>query len=342
MKPAHFKFAVTLALAFSLAAPALAHGLIERAEPPVGGAVAEAPTHAQVWFSEPIEPRFSALEVFPAGSATRIDLGDSQVESGNSLAVSLPPDLPRGAYTVVWRVVTLNDGHETDGAYSFGVGVPAASELTSSVPRSPLDDAFRFLSLAGQSLFVGVAAFRWAIRLNDEDRFRRALFWIMHVVRTALVVGLIGALVAHLRDVDAPALEVLRTQWGALWLARAALVGAIAIWVGPLLRGGDTRPALAVGGLLLLTASFASHSAAKFGLAGAVFDWFHLLAAAVWSGGCCARPLPWRTAKENSWRTFQIWQWRRSARWSSRAFGWASGKWARGPGFCSRRTGARC
>ncbi len=276
---------VALALAFSFAAPALAHGLIEEAEPPVGGAVAASPAQVQAWFSEPMELRFSALEVFPAGSATRIDLGDSRVESGNSLAVSLPPALPRGAYTVVWRVVTLSDGHETGGAYSFGVGVSAASEPTSSAPHSLLDDVFRFLSLAGQSLFVGVAAFRWAIRLNDEDRFRLALFWIMHVVRAALVVGLIGALYAHLRDVNAPVLEVLRTQWGALWLARAALVGAIAIWIEPLLSGGDTRPALAVGGLLLLTTSFANHSAAKFGLAGAAFDWFHLLAAAVWSGG---------------------------------------------------------
>lgn len=285
MKQAHFKFAVTLALAFSLAAPAFAHGFIERAEPPVGGAVAESPAQVQVWFSEPMEPRFSALEVFPAGSAMRIDLGDSRVAWDNSLAVSLPPALPRGAYTVVWRVVTLSDGHETGGAYSFGVGASAASEPTSSAPRSPLDDVFRFLSLAGQLLFVGMAAFRWAIRLNDEDRFRLALFWVVHVVRAALVAGLIGALYAHLRDVNAPAVEVLRTQWGALWLARAALVGAVVIRIEPLLRGSDTRPALAVGGLLLLTTSLASHSAAKFGVTGAAFDWFHLLAAAVWSGG---------------------------------------------------------
>ncbi len=276
---------VALAAALSIAVPVLAHGLIERAEPPAGGAVAQSPAQVQVWFTEPIEPRFSALEVFPAGSIVRIDLGDSRIESDNSLVVSLPPDLPRGAYTVAWRVVTLGDGHETSGAYSFGVGVPAEVGQTSAAGGSPLDDAFRFLSLAGQSLFVGVAAFRWAIRLNDEDRFRRALFWVAHGARAALVVGLIGALFGHLRAVDAPALDVLRTQWGVLWLARAALVGAIAIWVGPLLRGADTRPALAVGGLLLLTTSFASHSAAKFGLAGAAFDWFHLLAAAVWSGG---------------------------------------------------------
>ena len=285
MKQAHFKFAIPLALAFGFAAPVLAHGLIEKAEPPVGGAVAESPPQVRVWFSEPIEPRFSALEVFPAGSAMRIDLGDSRVMDDNSLVVRLPPNLLRGAYTVVWRVVTLGDGHETSGAYSFGVGVPAGLEPTSPAPHSPLDDAFRFLSLAGQSLFVGVAVFRWAIRLNDEDRFRRALFWIAHVVRAALIVGWIGALYGPLRNVDAPALDVLRTQWGALWLTRAGLVGVIAIWAGPLLRGGGIRAALIVGGLLLLTTSLASHSAAKFGLIGAAFDWVHLFTAAVWSGG---------------------------------------------------------
>jgi copper transport protein len=277
--------AFALALTLSGAMTALAHGLIERAEPPVGGATASAPTRVRIWFTEPIEPRFSRLEVYPAGSSSQIDLGDVKREGDRSLAVSLPPRLPDGAYIVVWQVLTLSDGHTTSGSYSFGVGVAAEPTQTLAAERSLFADAIRFLSLGGQAVLAGVAVFRWAIRLEDEKRFRRSLFWVMHSTRAALVLGLIGSLYVQSHSAGAPAVEVLTTRWGLVWLARAALIGVVAARSDWLMRGEGAGVSLLAGGLLLLTTSLTSHSAAKFGAAGVAADWAHLLATAVWSGG---------------------------------------------------------
>src|SRR5512134_2139763 len=108
-----------------MAGPVMAHGVIVRAEPPIGGALAEAPQQVKVWTSEPFDPAFSGLEVYAADSTSRVDLGDTHVEADGALAVSLQPGLPQGVYIVAWRVFTPSDGHQTSGSYSFGVGVPA-------------------------------------------------------------------------------------------------------------------------------------------------------------------------------------------------------------------------
>lgn len=268
-----------------LARPVLAHAVIDHAQPPVGGAVADPPTRVQVWFTEPIEPRFGRLEVYAAGSGARLDLGIVRADGDRSLVVDLPPNLPQGVYIVVWQIVTLSDGHATRGEYSFGVGVPAGTIQATQTEHSLLADLFRFLSLSGQAIFVGVVVFRWAIRLEAEDKFRRALFWIAHAARAALVLGVMGSLYAQSLSLEASVLEVLTTQWGAIWLARAVMVAIIAVRVEAFVRGAETWSAILAGGFLLLTTSLTSHSAAQDGALGVAVDWAHLLATAIWSGG---------------------------------------------------------
>jgi len=292
-----------LSAALAVVSPALAHGIIERAGPPVGGAVADPPAKVQVWFTEPIEPRFSRLEVYVAGSDSRIDLGDSRPDGDRSLVVSLPPNVPQGAvYTVVWQIITVSDGHATRGEYSFGVGVPAPdTQLTTSAGRSPLADLFRFLSLGGQAIFLGVVVFRWAVRLDDEKNFRQALLWVMHLTRAALVFGLLGSLYVQSLKLDASIVETLTgTRWGAIWLARAVMVAIVAIRIGAFMRGGEKTSALLAGAFLLLTSALTSHSAAGYGALGAAMDWAHLLATAIWSGGVLCAAL----ALANGERTF--------------------------------------
>ncbi len=286
MKRVLFKLIFSLGLALGLAGSVLAHGVIERAEPPVGGAVSAAPIQVKVWFTEPVEPRFSALEVYPADSAERVDEADLQLETDGALAVSLRPNLPPGVYRVVWRVFTPGDGHQTGGAYAFGVGVAAQPLATLTTERTLLGDVVRFLLLSGQVLFVGVAVFRWAIPLPAEARFRRALGWVARLVRLALVLGFTGMLYVQAQTMGASALEALG-QGGLAWLLRAAMTVLVIVGADAWLRGPETKKGLAclAGGLLLLTTSLTSHSAAKFGLAGAAVDWLHLLGASVWLGG---------------------------------------------------------
>jgi len=98
----------------------LAHAFPDHAVPAVGGVVAQAPAELKIWFTQKLEPAFSALEVFDAKGA-RVDQGDAKVDAqdGTLLRVSLKP-LPPGTYKVVWRVVSV-DTHPTNGDFAFTV-----------------------------------------------------------------------------------------------------------------------------------------------------------------------------------------------------------------------------
>ena len=99
---------------------AFAHAFLEHADPPVGGTVSQSPKDIRLWFSEPVEPRFSKVTV-TAESPPQIltppvtrDPNDAR-----EIVVSLPV-LPAGRYKVSWRVISV-DTHETEGAFTFEV-----------------------------------------------------------------------------------------------------------------------------------------------------------------------------------------------------------------------------
>jgi len=277
-------------LAFLLAlisvVPVLAHGVIEKSEPTAGAAVAAAPREVKIWFTESVDLRLSSMEVYHIESARRVDLGEVTFHADRSVAVSLQPDLPRGAYRVTWRTYTPSDGHAANGQFTFGVGVPVDRQApTASGERDLLADAIRFLSLIGQAMFMGIAVFRWAIRLDDEPRFDRATFWAIHFLRVALGIGWLGALYMQWQSVGASLLDVLTTHWGSIWLMRLAVLSVVLFKMNSLLRGEEKSGALLAGAFLLFTFSLTSHSAAKSGLTGALMDWLHLLGTSIWSGG---------------------------------------------------------
>ena len=112
--------AVAAALALALVAPsATGHAFLDKASPPVGSSVTAAPAQVTLKFSERVEPAFSRVQVVDA-AGQRVDKADARVvDDGNVLAVSLAP-LPRGRYTVRWRVLSV-DTHVTEGDYTFEV-----------------------------------------------------------------------------------------------------------------------------------------------------------------------------------------------------------------------------
>ena len=116
------RIAITAAGAFALvlasAGAALAHAHLEKASPPVGGTVQEAPAQVAIDYSESVEPRFSTITVRDAKGA-RVDTGDVHVAPGNDreLIVGLKP-LPARRYQVTWHA-TSTDTHKTQGSYSF-------------------------------------------------------------------------------------------------------------------------------------------------------------------------------------------------------------------------------
>lgn len=99
---------------------AAAHALLVRAMPDPGSAVHESPARLKLWFSGPLEPAFSTVEVVD-GSVKRVDKGDPQVDSADHklLQVSVPR-LPAGTYRVMWRVLSV-DRHVSEGDFTFDI-----------------------------------------------------------------------------------------------------------------------------------------------------------------------------------------------------------------------------
>jgi copper resistance protein C len=97
---------------------AAAHAFLDHAEPRVGNKVASAPREVTLWFTQKLEPAFSAVTVTNA-SGQRIDTGKARV-SGNQMSVSLRSG-GTGTYHVTWHVLSV-DTHTTDGSFTFEVG----------------------------------------------------------------------------------------------------------------------------------------------------------------------------------------------------------------------------
>jgi copper resistance protein C len=97
-----------------------AHAFLKRAEPAVGSAVQTSPAEVRIWFTENIEPAFSALQVFDA-SGKEVDKRDVHLDRSDHalLHVSLP-QLGAGIYKVVWRLVSV-DTHVTNGSFTFRI-----------------------------------------------------------------------------------------------------------------------------------------------------------------------------------------------------------------------------
>jgi copper resistance protein C len=109
-----------LLLAAARVTPALAHAFPDHSVPTVGGTITQSPTEIRIWFTQKLEPAFSAIEVTDA-SGSRVDRNDAQVDAQDPslLRVSVKPLAP-GTYKVVWHVVSV-DTHPTQGSFSFTV-----------------------------------------------------------------------------------------------------------------------------------------------------------------------------------------------------------------------------
>jgi methionine-rich copper-binding protein CopC len=97
-----------------------AHSALQRAEPPVESKLKWPPSEVQLSFSGRLEPAYSAIRV-KDDRGVEVDRQDTHVDPSNPLLMrtTLQP-LEHGAYTVIWRVLSI-DGNVTEGRYTFRV-----------------------------------------------------------------------------------------------------------------------------------------------------------------------------------------------------------------------------
>jgi methionine-rich copper-binding protein CopC len=113
-------FAASLALA-TYSSSALAHAMLKKASPPVGGAVSASPSEIRITFSERVEPRFSGIAVSTEAGASAY-VGKSSVDPSDAATLVTPVSAPLkpGVYTVHWHAVSV-DTHRTQGSFQFTV-----------------------------------------------------------------------------------------------------------------------------------------------------------------------------------------------------------------------------
>jgi copper transport protein len=273
-------------------------------------------------FNEPVETAFGSVRVYD-GAARRVDDGGTTRPQPREVAVRIRSGLPRGTYTVAWRVVSA-DSHPVSGAFVFHVGKPGAgaagvaSEVlgeqagSRAVERS--FDVVRFLTFAFILLCVGGAG-ALAIVLGREDGQVRRPLWVA-LLGAGVLLGIVSLAGIGLQGAQASGLglgaalrssligDVLETRFGHVSIARAALALTIAVVAAlALLRPWRREQPLAVvacglGVLVAATPALTGHARVEGGFA-VVSDWVHVLAASAWIGGLALLLLAlWRASGE--------------------------------------------
>jgi len=233
-----FALAAVLALLWLAAAgmPAGAHALLRESDPAAGSSVDRAPARVVLTFTERPEPGLSSIRVLDSGGR-QVERGQAALVQGSpvQLAVGLG-DLGEGTYTVAWRVVSRDDGHVTDGAFAFGVGVEAtATPQARAAPQGATPGpsipatAARWALYAGLTLLVGGSVFGLAVSGRVLPAGGRTL---LAVAAGLAVVGGAARFLAEQARIDAPlgALLDSSTGQGLLRLAVGVLGTAVATW----------------------------------------------------------------------------------------------------------------
>ena len=116
MHPAS-RLLMTLGLS-ALAAGAVAHAHLEKAQPAVDGKSPDV-QEIRLTFSEAVEPKLSSIRLETADERTVTEPGAEPDKSDPKvMVVHLYEKLPPGAYKVLWSVVAA-DGHKMSGSYAF-------------------------------------------------------------------------------------------------------------------------------------------------------------------------------------------------------------------------------
>jgi copper transport protein len=302
------RFAVIAACALGgavlLGGAAEGHANYVRSNPASDARLVRPPTEIRVEFSEPPDPKGSAIEVLDT-SGKRHDKGDVALSGDpNGLKVSLEP-IGDGGYTVAWTATSAVDGHTTKGSFAFVVGngpIPTPPPVPEAVPPpNPLEIAGRALSYAGIALGLGTAFFVLFIAPVGVDPRRESSLLL---VAGALIVAGSLALIADQGAKLPPRLGVMLAvrALAGLMLAGISITPRLALMrpVGALAGGGimtlgplaSFRPrrmiALAAGIAAAMTATLVSHATALGSVKSMALDFVHVLSVSVWTGGVVA------------------------------------------------------
>ena len=299
------------------------HAFTIRSDPPPSQSLPTTPSKVDVYFSEPIDVRYSTIKVLDSGGK-QVDNKNEHNIAGDpaSLSVTLPSSgLKDGVYTVSTKVLSATDGHVVDNAFVFGIGQAVTTSGQSSNgqfgPQSQLyipNAIARFPAYVGQVLVVGAAfATLWLWKPISEikslketiapirNRIDRSLIILMLIGSAILIVSDFGIIYVQANDLGTGINEAIGTKFGSVWVMRTVeCFILLAVSLGIYLRrvrgrnksaiiispsNGEIVSLLVIGIAILATTTLIGHGATSGQLLPIAIDFTHNLAASLWIGG---------------------------------------------------------
>ncbi len=301
--------AVAVVLAFAAVAPqpASSHALLSRAEPPINAQVREPPTVLTLYFTEPLERKFSSVRVTNQQNE-RLDERVEFDDTDNAVMRVYLKDVAPNYLSVSWETVSTVDGHRISGSYPLTVlesdgrlpigSPPAPVVLTSGAAPDPLRVISKLVLLIAGCALTGALAFVAFVLPGLPGTAGERVRSIFGRLALRIALGSIAALalfgclelLLQASELGVGAGDVLETQWGERWLWRnLMLVPLVFFALAAAVTGGRNRAgsiaALISAAVYMAVTSSVSHSAAGTGAFWAAgSDFIHLVAASVWVG----------------------------------------------------------
>jgi len=298
-------------LLMALAAPVLGHSQLLLSVPAAGSVLPVGPTEISLVFSEPIEPRYTSLDLLDGTGKTLLTgVGTPSPTDPDVLVVSLAAPLPAGSYTVNWRSSSSADGHDTTGFFVFGVGSLQATGATQSASSNGSlhpgqDTAHAAAEIQGKTAAYGGAMVAFGLAILAGLVLLPGLGRVPRGTAYGAAIGLLvaggGTLVLIVVGAtsfapNASATDYLNYATGSragVLLSARLVIGLVAGLVSiALTRRGRTGEAVVVGGLAasaeigLIAA--VSHAAAFSSPLPVAVDAVHIGAASIWLAGLVA------------------------------------------------------
>jgi copper transport protein len=290
--------AVALA-ALAFPAVASAHATMEKATPKFAQRLEQSPTAVRLQFDQSVEALSNAIRVFD--SKGRLLSGPVR-SSADRRTIDAPVErLPRGGYTVRWRVVSA-DSHVISGVYTFGVRhrAPPATEAFGAEGPTTTEHVVRWLYFLALALLAGGLGFRLLVVRGPLGAAAQRRFY--HLLAAGSIGVLeVGILAFLLRAEDALQLPFVnflygdlsplaKTRFGTAFVAMTlgyALVSALVFLAWLTERESLLWPAFVLALGFASGLSLSGHSAVDAGSSwlSQLADWMHLSAASLWVGG---------------------------------------------------------
>lgn len=301
-------------LGFGAIHTSFGHAFVLSSNPSQSQSLPQSPQQVNVFFSEPVDLRFSHLKVLDS-NGKQVDKGDvHHLQNDESTLTVSVPSLKDGTYTVSTNVLSQTDGHVTDNAFVFGIGeavvVPTNVSTTTTSSTLYLPEAMaRFPALLAQVMIVGAAfGSLWIWKpLSKISSLAESISQIRKKVSKSLAIYYVVASIILVSSnfailffqaiaINGSIIDVLETRFGTVLTERSVisfiLLGLSLYELRQFRKKKsysfstmETAGFLIIGIILLVTTSLIGHGASNKQLVPIIIDFVHNLVASLWIGG---------------------------------------------------------